>query len=91
MAYEEIFQWVRDNWDKLKIDPTENSEQIFETINERFDDDNRSDLSDILGDEKPKFLEFIEERTKQSRADIEIQESRGLLESVTKFLRGLFR
>ena len=91
MAYEEIFQWVRDNWDDLKIDTTENSEQIFETINQRFDDDNRSDLSNILGDEKPKFLEFIEERTNQSRADIEISEGEGLIASVTKFLRGLFR
>ncbi len=91
MAYEEIFQWVRDNWNKLKIDPTENSEEIFETINKRFDDDNRSDLSDILGDEKPKFLEFIEERTQQSREDITISESKGLLDQVSKFFRGLFR
>ncbi len=91
MAYEEIFQWVRDNWDDLKIDENESSEEIFETINQRFDDDNRSDLSDILGDEKPKFLEFIEEQTNQSRADITISEGRGLMESVTKFLRGLFR
>ena len=91
MAYEEIFQWVRDNWDDLKIDENESSEEIFETINKRFDDDNRSDLSDILGDEKPKFLEFIEERTEQSRADIEISESRGLLAQVSNFLRGLFR
>ena len=74
MAYEEIFTWVRDNWNKLKIDPTENSEEIFETINKRFDDDNRSDLSDILGDEKPKFLEFIEDETKQSPEDFEISE-----------------
>ena len=91
MAYEEIFEWVRDNWNDLKIDPTDNSEEIFETINQRFDDDNRSDLSDILGDEKPRFLEWIEERTKQSRADIDIQESKGLLDQVSDFIRGLFK
>ena len=87
----EIEQWTEDNWDDLDIDESESSEEIFETINKRFDDDNRSDLSNILGDEKPKFLEFIEERTEQSRADIEISEGEGLIASVTKFLRGLFR
>ncbi len=88
MAYEEIFQWVRDNID---LDPSQSSEQNFNDINKIFEADGRSDLSDILGDEKPKFLEFIEERTNQSRADIEIRESEGLLESVSDFIRdGLF-
>ena len=88
MAYEEIFQWVRDNID---LDPSQSSEENFNDINKIFESDGRSDLSDILGDEKPKFLEWIEEQTNQSRFDIEISESRGLLESVTSFLRGLFR
>ncbi len=87
----EIEQWTNDNWDDLDIDESESSEEIFETINKRFTDDHRSDLSDILGDEKGKFLEFIEAKTKQSRADIEIAEGEGLIASVTKFLRGLFR
>ena len=87
----EIEQWTNDNWDDLDIDESQSSEEIFETINKRFDDDNRSDLSDILGDEKPKFLEFIEERTQQSREDITISESKGLLDQVSKFFRGLFR
>ena len=88
MTYEEIFQWVRDNVD---LDPSQSSEQNFNDINKMFGKEHRSDLSDILGDEKPKFLEFIEEETKQSRADITIQESKGLLQQVTSFLRGLFR
>ena len=84
----EIIQWVEDNID---IDPSQNSEENFQDINKEFEKDGRSDLSDILGDEKPKFLEFIEEQTKQSRADIEIRESEGLLESVSDFIRdGLF-
>ncbi len=87
----EIEQWTEDNWDDLDIDESESSEEIFQVINKRFEDDHRSDLSDILGDEKPKFLEFIEAKTKQSRADIEIRESEGLLESVSDFIRdGLF-
>ncbi len=87
----EIEQWTEDNWDDLDIDESASSEEIFETINKRFEDDHRTDLSDILGDEKGKFLEFIEAKTKQSRADIEIRESEGLLESVSDFIRdGLF-
>ncbi len=88
MTYEEIFQWVRDN---STLDPSKNSEENFQIIEEDFNPDSRSNLSDILGDEKVKFLEWIEDETKQSRADIEISESRGLLAQVSNFLRGLFR
>ena len=84
MAYEEIFQWVRDNID---LDPSQSSEQNFNDINKIFEADGRSDLSDILGDEKPKFLEYLES---QQPSEPEV-EARGLMESVTKFLRGLFR
>ena len=84
MAYEEIFQWVRDNID---FDPSQSSEQNFNDINKIFEADGRSDLSDILGDEKPKFLEYLES---QQPSEPEV-EARGLMESVTKFLRGLFR
>ena len=71
MAYEEIFQWVRDN---IELDPSQSSEQNFNDINKIFEADGRSDLSDILGDEKPKFLEFIEEATNQLPEDIELAE-----------------
>ena len=80
----EIIQWTEDNID---IDPSQNSEQNFQDINKEFAKDGRSDLSDILGDEKPKFLEYLES---QQPSEPEV-EARGLLESVTKFLRGLFR
>ncbi len=88
MTYAEIFEWVKDN---AILDPSKNSEENFAIIEEGFNPSSRSDLSDILGDEKVKFLEWIEEQTRQSRADIEIKESEGLIKSVTKFLRGLFR
>ena len=84
MAYEEIFQWVRDNID---LDPSQSSEQNFNDINKIFEADGRSDLSDILGDEKPKFLEYLES---QQPSEPEV-EAEGLMKSVTKFLRGLFR
>ena len=80
----EIIQWVEDNVD---IDQSQNSEQNFNDINKMFETDNRSDLSDILGDEKGKFLEYLETQ-QPSEPEVEAQ---GLMESVTKFLRGLFR
>ena len=80
----EIIQWTEANMD---IDPTQNSEENFQDINKEFEKDGRSDLSDILGDEKGKFLEYLE---LQQISEPEI-EAVGLLASVTKFLRGLFR
>ncbi len=80
----EIIQWVEDNVD---IDSSQNSEDNFNDINKMFTKDNRSDLSDILGDEKGKFLEYLET---QQPSEPEV-EARGLMKSVTKFLRGLFR
>ncbi len=67
----EIIQWVEDNID---LDPNQSSEQNFNDINKEFAKDGRSDLSDILGDEKPKFLEFIEDETKQSPEEFQISE-----------------
>ena len=88
----EIIQWIEDN---VTLDPNRSSEENFEDINKMFAQDNRSDLSDILGDQKAQFLEHIEDKIGQSPSEIEFEritkESSGLLESVTKFLRGLFR
>ena len=86
MAYEEIFQWVRDNVD---LDSSQSSEQNFNDINKMFKDDNRSDLSDILGDEKSKFLEFIEESTGQLSEDIELRELEEEAESLEEQIREL--
>ncbi len=80
----EIIQWVEAN---IEIDPTQNSEQNFEDINKEFEKDGRSDLSDILGDEKGKFLEYLELQ-QPSKEEIRAE---SLLESVSKFLRGIFR
>ena len=80
----EIIQWVEAN---IEIDPTQNSEENFEDINKEFEKDGRSDLSDILGDEKGKFLEYLETH-QPSEPEVEAQ---GLLDQVSKFLRGLFR
>ena len=80
----EIIQWVGDN---VEIDSSQNSEDNFNDINKMFAQDNRSDLSDILGDEKGKFLEYLETQ-QPSQPEIEAM---GLLDQVSRFLRGLFR
>ena len=80
----EIIQWAEDNF---FIDSTKNSEENFQDLNKQFEKDGRSDLSDILGDEKGKFLEYLET---QQPSEPEI-EARGLLDQVSKFFRGLFR
>ena len=80
----EIIQWVESN---IEIDTAQNSEENFNDINKEFEKDGRSDLSDILGDEKGKFLEYLE---LQQPTEPEI-EARGLLDQVSQFLRGLFR
>ena len=67
----EIIQWVEDNVD---IDQTQDSETNFNDINKMFETDNRSNLSDILGDEKGKFLEFIEDEIGQAPEDFQISE-----------------
>ena len=88
MTYAEIFEWVKDN---AILDPSKNSEENFAIIEKKFNPESRLNLSDILGAEKGSFLEWIEEQTKQTEADIVISESEGLLSQVSNFLRGLFR
>ncbi len=80
----EIITWVENN---IELDLSQNSEENFEDINKEFAKDNRSDLSDILGDEKGKFLEYLES---QQISEPE-REAKGLLEQVAKLFRGLFR
>ena len=82
----EIIQWVEDEVD---LDPNQSSEQNFNDINEMFHDDHRSNLSDILGDDKGKFLEFIEDETKQSPEDIEIASLESRFAELTREIEAL--
>ena len=66
----EIIQWVEEN---IELDPNQSSEENFKDINKIFSEDGRSDLSDILGDQKAKFLEFIELETGQTASEIELE------------------
>ena len=51
----EIIQWVKDNTDLASFD---NVDDAYEELNNT--EDWRNDLDDILLDQKPKFLEFLE-------------------------------
>ena len=53
----EIIQWVQS---EIILDPTQNVDEQFADISRIFEKDNRSPLADILLDEQPKFLEFLE-------------------------------
>ena len=65
----EIIQWVEDNYD---FERGENVQRAFEQIDK--DEDWRAPLADILGNELPAFLEFLEEKTETSPEDIQIAE-----------------
>ena len=65
----EIIQWVEENYD---FDDGEDPQRAFEQIDK--DEDWRAPLADILGEQLPEFLEFLEEQTKTSRADFQISE-----------------
>ncbi len=84
----EIIQWTEDNMD---LDPNQSSEENFNDINKDFEKWGRSDLSDILGDEKPKFLEWIEESTRQLPEDIELRELEEEAESLEEQIRDLMK
>ena len=75
----------------MDLDPNQSSEQNFKDINKDFKDFHRSDLSDILGDEKGKYLEWIEEQTNQLPEDIELRELEEEAESLEEQIRDLMK
>ena len=65
----EIIQWTEDNYD---FEREENVQDAFEKIDK--DENWRAPLADILGDELPKFMEFLEEKTETGREQFKISE-----------------
>ena len=65
----EIIQWTEDNYDfESGEDPVRAFDQIDREENWRLP------LADILGEQLPEFMQFIEEKTSTSREDIQIRE-----------------
>ena len=82
----EIIQWVEEN---IELDPNQSSEENFKDINKIFSEDGRSDLSDILGDQKAKFLEFIELETGQTASEIELESLSDTIRQLEQEIREL--
>ncbi len=55
----EIIEWVQR---EVILNPANSVDVEFESISRMFEKDNRSALADILRDDTPEFLEFLESR-----------------------------
>ena len=75
----EIIQWTEDNID---FERGENPQNAFEFIDAEFRKDNRLPLADILGDQLPDYLKFLEESTDTSREDIKFTRLEERIESL---------
>ncbi len=88
----EIIEWVQQEI-ILTRDSEPNDE--FESISAIFEKDNRLPLADILGDESPKFLEYLENNIPRSpelpQIDAEIAGGESLLGTIKSFINRLFR
>ena len=80
----EIIQWTEENYD---FEEGEDPKKAFDQIDR--DEDWRSPLADILGDQLGEYMEFIEEQTRTSRADIEISELDFRLAQLEQEIRNL--
>ncbi len=83
----EIIQWTESNID---FTDGENPQEAFDFIDKEFTKDNRLPLADILGDELPKYLEFIEERTFTTREDLELSRLDQRVNDLEQEIRGFF-
>ena len=61
----EIKQWVNDNISSLGISEFSNVDDAYDRINNPRKEDWRNDLDDILLDQKPEFLDFLETQISQ--------------------------
>ena len=66
----EIIQWTDDN---INIEQGEDPQEAFEFIDKEFTQDNRLPLGDILGDQIPQYIEYLEDRTESKFIDSETE------------------
>ncbi len=74
----EIIEWVEQ---ELVLDPENGAAIEFEEISRIFEKDNRLPLADILRDDTPQFLKFLESRLSELRREPETGEDLEGLES----------
>ena len=82
----EIEQWTED---EINIERGEDVQKVFEFIDREFQKEGRLPLADILGDELPKYMEYLEERTATSREDLDIEELEQRAASLEREIREL--
>ena len=92
----EIIEWIKR---EVILDPENSVDREFESISTMFTKDKRSALADILRDDTPEFLEFLESRlaklrdSPQADQEIETLESRveSLESSIESVLEGIIQ
>ena len=67
----EIIEWVER---ELILEPTNTVDEEFESISNIFERDNRSPLADILRDDTPEFLDFLESKLEEVQDQPETEE-----------------
>ena len=82
----EIIQWTEENYD---FEEGEDPQEAFQQIDR--DEDWRAPLADILGDQLPEYMEFIEQQTSTTKEDIELQDLQRRAESLEQEILNLMR
>ena len=82
----EIEQWTDDN---IIIQRGEDPQKVFEFIDKEFQKEGRLPLADILGDELPKYMQYLEERTATTREDLELEALEQRADSLERQIREL--
>ena len=80
----EIIQWVEENYD---FEAGEDVQKAFEQIDKA--EDWRAPLADILGDQLPNFMEYLEQETHTTREDLIIRELEGAIADAERELSSI--
>ena len=58
----EIIEWTNNEIPKEEWKQYDNAEEAYNSINQNFTDDNRLPLDKILGDDKDKYMKYLQEK-----------------------------
>ena len=80
----EIIQWTEENYD---FEAGEDPIKAFDQIDR--DEDWRAPLADILGDQLPDYMEYLEQETHTTREDLIIRELENAITDAERQLRSI--
>ena len=76
-GFDEIVAWTDD---EIEMDQSRTVQEEFERISKRFEEDNRLPLADILLDDMPRYMKYLEDRKAREEnilnTEIELLEAR---------------